>query len=134
MLAVTYVGSLYLRGAGIDGWSPMVAGGLLACAELAHWSIDSRLPAQDEPDVHRQRGVAVGVVTGLALALAAIEVSAARGGPLAGLLPTVAATAGSLLAFTGVAWLIWRGVASSTQPEELRSGTLATPIANRSHR
>ena len=39
----------------LDVWAPLLAAGLLACAELAWWSIDPRVPAWAQPGLTARR-------------------------------------------------------------------------------
>lgn len=108
VIALIYIGSLYLRGVTFDPWSPLVAAGLLATAELTHWSLDSRLPAQDELQAHLLRGTVVAMIVSLALGLAAI-IAAASAVDVRGVAPTVAASVAVLVALISLALLTWRG-------------------------
>ena len=117
ILAATYVVSLFVQGVSLDPLSPLVAAALLAAAELAHWSIDCRLASIDERQVHVQRGLAIGAVTGVALGLGAIVQAGSNVVVLAGNAATAAATGAVALAFAAVAIIVWRHRSRSASPD-----------------
>ena len=110
-LAAAYVGSLLIRSAAPDQWSPLVAVDILLSAELASWSIDSRRRGQDDLVVHlgRLRWIALGLVAALALVvvLEAAEQLGGGGTAAAGL-----ATIAVLVGVGAVCMLMWRSRAS----------------------
>ena len=116
ILAATYVVSLVAQGVNLDPWSPLVAAALLAAAELAHWSIDSRLRAIDERQVHIQRGLAIGAVTGVALGLGAIVLAGSGAALVAGNVTAAASTGAVGFAFAAVAVIAWRRGNANTEP------------------
>jgi hypothetical protein len=58
-LGIAYTVSLVLHGSGVDGGAPLVAAGLLLCAELAAWSIDEQFAIPAERAVVLARGSAL---------------------------------------------------------------------------
>ena len=69
-LGSAYTVSLVLHGSSVDGGAPLVAAGLLVCAELAAWSLDER------DAIAAERAVVLGRATALAgLVLAGLAVS-----------------------------------------------------------
>jgi hypothetical protein len=89
LLAVAYTIALVARGSAIDGAAPLVAAGLLICAELAAWSVD------EEHAISAERTVVVARVTALAV-LVAVSTAAA------GLVVAVSLAPGAGLAWTVV--------------------------------
>lgn len=116
--AAGYVGSLYLRGVSFDAGSPLAAVGLLASSELAHWSIDARVPSLDDIEVHFQRGRSIALLLAGVMALVAILDAAAAIGP-GGAIFAVPATAALLLGLGLAGRIAWRrseGRADGTEP------------------
>lgn len=97
VLGIVYTMSLLVHGRGVDGAAPLVAVALLACAELAVWSLDERYPVAAEPAVLRARVWALAglVAAGLAAAALVVALSAAPTG--AGLAWTVLGAAAAVL-------------------------------------
>ena len=93
-LGIAYTVSLVLHGSRVDGGAPLVAAGLLVCAELAVWSLDER----DAMDAERA------VVFARASALAALV--------LGGLAVSGLVVALSLAPASGLAWTVLGAVAS----------------------
>jgi hypothetical protein len=116
ILGATYVVSLVAQGVGVDPWSPLVAAALLAAAELAHWSIDCRLRAIDERQVHIQRGLAIGAVTGVALGLGAIVLAGSGVALVAGNVTTAAASGAVGFAFAAIAIIAWQRRNGNAEP------------------
>jgi hypothetical protein len=108
LVAGSCVGSLYVRGLDFDPWSLLIGIGLLAASELAHWSIDCRVPALDEVRVHLIRAGWVTIALALGLALATVVESAALLGS-SGTVVVVAATVAVVASLVTVAVMIWRG-------------------------
>ena len=106
VVAAAYIGSLYPREIGFDAASVVVGLALLASSELAHWSIDCRVPSVDDMAVHTNRAIALVVVLAIALAAAAMVVAAAAlgtGGAAAGVI-AVAAVVLSVILLVLAAW------------------------------
>ena len=108
-LGSAYTVSLVLHGSNVDGGAPLVAAGLLVCAELAAWSLDER------DAVAAERAVVLGRATALtALVLAGLAVSglvvALSLAPASGLVWTVLGAAASVLV-VGLAVRLARGPA-----------------------
>lgn len=74
LLAVAYGVALVVRGRHLDEGAPLVAVGLLLCAELASWSIDERLAIPAEWAVVRVRALALGALALASLVVAALAV------------------------------------------------------------
>ena len=86
MLAACYVLGLFVGRHVLDEAAPLVAAALLACAELASWSLDDRphVAADRGLTAARARAVALLVLTGLgASTLVLVVASAPVGGGLA---------------------------------------------------
>src|SRR5207302_4772011 len=82
LVAMAYLVSLLVHGRGVDGAAPLVAVGLLACAELATWSLDERHPVAAEPAVvwARVRALAALLAAGFAASALVVALSAASAG------------------------------------------------------
>lgn len=115
LVAAAYIGSLYTRGLGFDAWSLLVALALVAASELAHWSIDSRLPALDDVSVHVDRAVATGAALALCLVPAVIVEAAAALGS-GGLVAGVAALVAVLLTLTLLVLMVSKRRIEATAP------------------
>jgi FtsH-binding integral membrane protein len=84
LLGAEYVAILAFERDALDTRAPLVAGALLAVAELAYWSLELRAPVVDEPGTYLRRTgllalLVVGVVGVGACVLALVEVVAAGG-------------------------------------------------------
>ena len=79
MLAAAYVLGLFAGRHSLDQRAPLVAVALLACTELATWSLDERphVPAPRSVTLARARGVGLLLVAGLASSAAVVAVAAA---------------------------------------------------------
>lgn len=89
LLGTAYTIALLVHGTGVDDAAPLVAVGLLACGELAAWSIDERFAIRAERAVRMTRA---GALAGLAfgsLAVAALAIGLASASTGAGLAWTV---------------------------------------------
>ena len=93
-LGIAYTVSLVLHGSGVDGGAPLVAAGLLVCAELAAWSLD------EEHAIAAERAVVVARATALG---ALVAVSTAAAGLIVAL---------SLVPGSGLAWTVLGATAS----------------------
>lgn len=102
LLGVAYAIALVLRGPHVDEGAPLVAVGLLLCAELAAWSVDERLPVAVERAVNQARAVALAALAFGSLAAAALVVALAAAPAGSGLAWTVVG-AGSAVAVVGLA-------------------------------
>lgn len=92
-----YVLALYASDRALDGAAPLVAVALLACGELATWSLECREPVDAEPGLTLVRLRAVAVLVGAGAAAAALVVVAggtALGGGLAWAVLGVASAVG----------------------------------------
>jgi hypothetical protein len=65
LAAAAYGGGLWLADAGLDGWAPLTAAGLVVSAELGEWAIELHRPAAVDPGIMRARAATI-----LALAVA----------------------------------------------------------------
>ncbi|HVM17584.1 MAG TPA: hypothetical protein VM290_08400 [Gaiellaceae bacterium] len=96
LLVAAYAAGLLAASAGLDPAAPLFAGGLVAAAELAHWSVDSRGGAETTATALRHAAAVAGVALGTA-ALGSVLLAAALlrppGGPLVLALGVVAAVA-----------------------------------------
>jgi hypothetical protein len=103
LLAACYLLGLFVGRHVLDEAAPLVAAALLACAELAAWSLDDRphVPADRGLTAARARAVALLVLAGLGAAVLVLVVASASIG--GGLLWTVlgAAAAVGVLAVIG---------------------------------
>lgn len=118
VVAAAYTGSLYAREVGFDAGSVLVGLALLASSELAHWSIDCRVPSLDDVAVHANRAVASVMVLAVALAAAAMVVVAAElgtEGSAAGVIAVVAVVL-SVILLVLMAWRGRRGSAETVSP------------------
>ena len=84
LLGAEYVAILGFETDALDTRAPLVAGGLLAVAELAYWSLELRVPVVDEAGTYLRRiallaTVLLGVVGIGAIVLTLVEVVAAGG-------------------------------------------------------
>jgi hypothetical protein len=106
VVGATYVASLFLRQAELGQSGVLVAAALLAAAELASWSIDSRRRGRDDltAHIHRLRGVSLLLAVGVALA-AVVEGASGFGFGEAGMTgPASAAVVGGVLVTCLLAW------------------------------
>jgi hypothetical protein len=96
LLGIAYTLSLVVHGSGIDGGAPLVAAGLIACAELAAWSLDEQHSIAAERQVVVARASALGalVLAGTAAGGLVVALSLAPG---SGLGWTVLGAAASVL-------------------------------------
>jgi hypothetical protein len=94
-LGIAYTVSLLLHGSGVDGGAPLVAAGLLLCAELAAWSIDEQfaIPAERAVVVARASALAALVLGSLVVATLVVALSLA---PASGLAWTVLGAAAAV--------------------------------------
>jgi hypothetical protein len=94
-LGIAYSVSLLLHGAGVDGGAPLVAAGLLLCAELAAWSIDEEfaIPAERAVVLARASALAALVLGSLVVATVVVSLSLV---PASGLAWTVLGTAAAV--------------------------------------
>jgi len=95
-LGIAYTLSLVLHGAAVDGGAPLVAAGLLVCAELAAWSLDEQYAIAAERAVWVARATALGALVAVSLA-ASVLVVALSLAPGSGLGWTVLGAAASVL-------------------------------------
>ena len=95
-LGIAYTLSLVLHGSSVDGGAPLVAAGLLVCAELAVWSLDERdaIAAERAVVLARASALAALVLAGLAVSGLVIALSLA---PANGLAWTVLGAVASVL-------------------------------------
>ena len=96
LLAVAYAIALVVRGAAVDGGAPLVAAGLLVCAELAAWSADERQAIAAERTVVVARATALAVLVAVSTTAAGLVVALSLA-PGAGLAWTVVGAAASVL-------------------------------------
>jgi hypothetical protein len=96
LLAVAYAIALVARGAAIDGGAPIVAAGLLICAELATWSVDEEHAIAAERAVVVARATALTVLVAVSTAAAGLVVALSLA-PGAGLAWTVVGAAAAVL-------------------------------------
>lgn len=101
LLGVEYVALLGFEGEALDVRAPLVAGAMLAVAELGYWSLELRGEVADEPGTYPRRlallaGLLVAVTTFGAVLLAIVEAVQADG-PAVDLLGAAAAVVALLL-------------------------------------
>ena len=94
-LGIAYTVSLVLHGSGVDGGAPLVAAGLLLCAELAAWSIDEQfaIPAERAVVLARASALATLVLGSLVVATLVVGLSLV---PASGLVWTVLGAAAAV--------------------------------------
>jgi hypothetical protein len=82
MLGAAYVLALLAGRHGLDQGAPLVAVGLLACTELATWSVDERphVPGSRALALARARGIGILLGGGLAASVAVVAVAGASFG------------------------------------------------------
>jgi len=97
LLGGAYTLSLVLHGHGVDGGAPLVAAGLLVCAELAAWSLDERHAIAGDRAVLIGRATALGALVVASVAAAGLIVALSLA-PGTGLAWTVLGAAASVLA------------------------------------
>ena len=103
-LALVALGAVYVIPAGERAlWAPVYGGGLLLCAELAYWSLESRVDQRVHGDVVKPRLVAVLGVVGVsvpagALVLLASEADLGRSPTLTGAAALAVVACAGLLA------------------------------------
>jgi hypothetical protein len=100
-LGIAYTASLVLHGSAVDGGAPIVAAGLLACAELAAWSLDEQHAISAERAVVVARAAALGTLVAVSIAVSGLVVALSLA-PGTGLAWTVLGAAASVMA-VGVA-------------------------------
>jgi hypothetical protein len=95
LLGAEYVAILGFEAETLDTRAPLVAGALLAVAELAYWSLELRLPVADEAGTSLRRLALIAVLVLGTLALGAVLLAlveaVAAGGPAIDLLGAAAA-------------------------------------------
>jgi hypothetical protein len=96
LLGIAYTVSLVLHGPAVDGGAPLVAAGLLACAELAAWSLDEQHAIRAERSVMVARAAALGTLVGVSIAVSGLVVALSLA-PGTGLAWTVLGAAASVL-------------------------------------
>ena len=78
-LALVVLGAVYAIPAGERAlWAPVYGGGLLLCAELAYWSLESRVDQRVHGDVVKPRLIAVLGVVGVSLPAGALVLLASE--------------------------------------------------------
>lgn len=105
LLGAEYVALLGLEGEALDSRAPLVAGAMLAVAELSYWSLELRSGVMDEPGTYPRRlallaGLLVSVTIFGVVLLAVVEAIQADG-PAVDLLGATAAVAALLLLALG---------------------------------
>ena len=108
LLGIAYTVSLLLHGRGVDGAAPLVAAGLLVCAELAAWSLEERYPVAAETRVVVARLWALAGLVGAGLAASALVVALAAAPAGAGLAWTVLGAAAAVLVVAVASHLVRR--------------------------
>jgi hypothetical protein len=102
-LGIAYTVSLVFHGTAVDGGAPLVAAGLLLCAELAAWSVDERFAIRAVRTVTLARASALAALVLGSLVVATLVVALSLV-PASGLAWTVLGAAASV----GVVWLAVR--------------------------
>ena len=95
-LGIAYTVSLVVHGSGVDGGAPLVAAGLLLCAELAAWSLDERHAISAERAVWAARASALGALIAAGLVASGLVVALSLA-PGSGLAWTVVGASASVL-------------------------------------
>lgn len=96
LLGSAYTVSLLVHGSSVDGGAPLVAAGLLVCAELAAWSLDERHSIAAERAVVVARAAALGALVAVSTAASGLIVALSLA-PGSGLAWTVLGAAASVL-------------------------------------
>jgi len=94
-LGIAYTVSILVRGSHVDGGAPLVAAGLLVCAELAAWSLDEQHAIAAERAVVVARAGALGALVAVSTAAAALVIGLSLA-PGSGLAWTVLGAAASV--------------------------------------
>jgi hypothetical protein len=97
LLGAAYVLALYAGEHVLDQGVPLVAAGLLACAELANWSLEERLPVAADRGLLVARARAVGILVGAGLAASALVLAVTAAPVGGGLAWTVLGAAAAVL-------------------------------------
>jgi hypothetical protein len=108
LLGAAYVVALYAGTHVLDEAAPLVAAGLLACAELANWSLEEQLPVRADRGLLVARARAVGILVGAGLAAAALVLAVTAAPVGGGLVWTVLGAAAAVVALAVVAVLARR--------------------------
>jgi NhaP-type Na+/H+ or K+/H+ antiporter len=95
-LGIAYTVSLVAHGSDVDGGAPLVAAGLLICAELAAWSLDERHAIAAERSVTLARATALASLVAVSLGVSALVVALSLA-PAAGLVWTILGAVASVL-------------------------------------
>jgi hypothetical protein len=103
LLGAAYVLALYAGEHVLDQGVPLVAAGLLACAELANWSLEERLPVAADRGLLVARARAVGILVGAGLAASALVLAVTAAPVGGGLAWTVLGAAAAVVALAVVA-------------------------------
>lgn len=96
-LGLAYTVSLVVHGSGVDGGAPLVAAGLLVCAELAAWSLDEQHAIAVERAVVVARATALGALVAASIAASGLIVALSLA-PGNGLAWTILGAAAAVLA------------------------------------
>ncbi len=108
LLGIAYTISLLVHGHGVDSASPLVGFGLLACAELAVWSLEERYPVAAERAVLWARVWALAGLAAAGLAASALVVALSAAPAGAGLAWTVLGAAAAVLVVAVASQLVRR--------------------------
>jgi hypothetical protein len=103
LLGAAYVIALYAGKHVLDQAVPLVAAGLLACAELASWSLEEQLPVRADRGLLPARARAVGILVGAGLAASALVLAVTAAPVGGGLAWTVLGAAAAVVALGVVA-------------------------------
>ena len=103
LLGAGYVVALYAGEHVLDQGVPLVAAGLLACAELATWSLEERLPVAADRGLLVARARAVGILVGSGLAASALVLAVTAAPVGGGLAWTVLGAVAAVVALAVVA-------------------------------
>jgi hypothetical protein len=106
--AVLLVGAAYVLGLitgrhALDEAAPLVGAALLACTELATWSLEERLPVPADPRLAMRRAGAIGVLVLSGLAASGLVLAVAAGPAGSGLAWTFVGAAAAVVAVGVVA-------------------------------
>ncbi len=94
-----------LGGGSVDQWAPVYAGGLLAVAELAYWSVELRGRAEDAESLTERRAALIATLGLIAVAAGGLVLAATSLSVGAGLATDLLGVAAAVVALVIVAAL-----------------------------
>ena len=107
-LGIAYTLSLVLHGGPVDSAAPLLGVGLIACAELAVWSLEERQPVPAERQVVMGRFRALGALAGSGLVASGLVIALSAAPSRGGLAWTALGAAAAVLVVAVAALLVHR--------------------------